>query len=150
MLLKTSKLKRWNQRSENHPSSAMLESHRQPACSRYLEAFTLVLELGDDRLVAWLCSQLQPHAILGAHPPLLSQHILLALLQQLGHDLKEVSPCQDARKMLGLFPIISGCSRVCLGNRECLQMAAQTYLKRFCRRNIHELLVRHETALLRV
>ena len=60
-------------------------------CSRYLEAFTLVLELGDDRLVAWLTSQLQPHTILGAHPPLLSQHILLALLQQLGHDLKEVS-----------------------------------------------------------
>lgn len=51
----------------------------------------MVLELGDDKLVAWLCSKVKPHTVLNSQPPLLSQHILLALLQQLGHNLKEVS-----------------------------------------------------------
>lgn len=51
----------------------------------------MVLELGDDKLVAWLCSNLDPHTVLGSQPALLSQHILLALLQQLGHNLTEVS-----------------------------------------------------------
>lgn len=57
---------------------------------RYDDAFSKALDLGDVSTVAWLCSQVEPQALLGGSPPLLSQHVMLVLLQQLGYDLSEV------------------------------------------------------------
>lgn len=50
-----------------------------------------MLDLGDITLVAWLCAQVEPSALLGSSPPLLSQQVMLVLLQQLSFDLSQVS-----------------------------------------------------------
>ena len=58
-------------------------------CARYDEAFSKVLELANADMVAWLCGQVDV-TILRRQPPLLSQGVLLALIQQLGVDLSRV------------------------------------------------------------
>ena len=63
------------------------------AC-RYEEAFNAALDLGDISFVAWLCGQVEPQEVLASTPPLLSQQVLLVLLQQLGYDLSTVSHSQ--------------------------------------------------------
>ena len=60
--------------------------------TRYEEAFNVALNQNDVALVAWICSQVSPHTVLGTSPPLLSQHTLLSLLHHLGHDLSQVPP----------------------------------------------------------
>lgn len=57
---------------------------------RYEEAFHKVLGLEDVGMVSWLCQQLDPGSVLSQSPPRLSQHLLLSLIQQLGHDLHKV------------------------------------------------------------
>lgn len=57
---------------------------------RYEEAFHKVLGLEDVGMVSWLCQQLDPGSVLSQSPPRLSQHLLLSLMQQLGHDLHKV------------------------------------------------------------
>ncbi len=42
-------------------------------------------------MVAWLCSQVEPGSLLSQKPPVLSQQILLPLIQQLGYDLLKVT-----------------------------------------------------------
>ncbi|DBB06573.1 hypothetical protein WJX77_011875 [Trebouxia sp. C0004] len=54
---------------------------------KYEEAFHKVLTLEDVGMVAWLCSQVDPGSLLSHRPPMLSQQILLSLIQQLGYDL---------------------------------------------------------------
>ena len=61
---------------------------------RYEEAFNAALDLGDVNFVAWLCGQVEPQEVLASTPPLLSQQVLLVLLQQLGYDLSTVSHSQ--------------------------------------------------------
>ena len=46
----------------------------------------------DVAMVAWLCGQVDPGSLLSQTPPVLSQQILLPLIQQLGHDLLKVTP----------------------------------------------------------
>ena len=41
-------------------------------------------------MVAWLCSQVDCGSLLSQRPPVLSQQILLSLMQQLGCDLLKV------------------------------------------------------------
>jgi len=50
----------------------------------------VALNQNDVALVAWICSQIAPYSVLGASPPLLSQHTLLSLLHHLGHDFSQV------------------------------------------------------------
>ena len=57
---------------------------------RYEEAFLDVLDREDVSMVAWLCSQVDPGSLLSQKPPVLSQQILLPMLQQLGYDLLKV------------------------------------------------------------
>ena len=60
-------------------------------CCRYEEAFLDVLDREDVSMVAWLCSQVDPGSLLSQKPPVLSQQILLPMLQQLGYDLLKVN-----------------------------------------------------------
>lgn len=54
---------------------------------RFAEAFSSALNCGDVGVVAWLCEVVQPSQVVTSSPPLLSQPVLLSLLQQLGFDL---------------------------------------------------------------
>jgi len=63
-----------------------VELHELLRGHRYEEAFTRALSMADVQLVTWLCCQLDP-AILSQEPAVVSQNVLLSLLQQLGCDL---------------------------------------------------------------
>lgn len=49
-----------------------------------------MLTLEDVGMVAWLCSQVDPGSLLSHRPPVLSQQILLSLIQQLGYNMFKV------------------------------------------------------------
>jgi hypothetical protein len=57
------------------------------ASARYEEAFSAALGLQDAGTVAWLCSQADAATVLSGSTPLLSQMVLLSLIQQLSSDL---------------------------------------------------------------
>ncbi|KAE8098914.1 hypothetical protein FH972_016942 [Carpinus fangiana] len=59
---------------------------------KYDEAFTAALQRSDVTIVSWLCSQVDLRGILSAVPLLLSQGVLLSLLQQLACDISNDSP----------------------------------------------------------
>ncbi|KAH7285370.1 hypothetical protein KP509_33G025800 [Ceratopteris richardii] len=63
---------------------------------KYEEAFDKALSLTDVGVVSWLCNQVDLQAILTTTPLPLSQGVLLALIQQLGFDLRN-----DTGKKLG-------------------------------------------------
>lgn len=54
---------------------------------RFADAFSTALNCGDVNVVAWLCEKVTPSQVVTSSPPLLSQPVLLSLLQQLGFDL---------------------------------------------------------------
>uniref|UniRef100_A0A7S3UBK8 Enhancer of mRNA-decapping protein 4 WD40 repeat region domain-containing protein n=1 Tax=Picocystis salinarum TaxID=88271 RepID=A0A7S3UBK8_9CHLO len=56
---------------------------------KYEEAYNKVLSLGDVETVVWLCKQVDATAIFNFTPPLLSQGVLLSLMQQLSTDLQK-------------------------------------------------------------
>ena len=70
------------------------------SCRRYEDAFHKVLTMEDVSRVAWLCSQVDPGSLLSQSPPVLSQQILLPLLQQLGCDLIKVNTSTKFRNTL--------------------------------------------------
>lgn len=56
-------------------------------------AFERVLGSSSVDTLAWLCAQLQPNNVFGAGP-LLSQGVILSLIQQLGCDLQRDTPAK--------------------------------------------------------
>ena len=58
---------------------------------RYEQAFNDALSAEDVEIVIWLCQHLEPAEVLSRQPAKLSQTIILALIQQLGQDLQQVS-----------------------------------------------------------
>ncbi|XP_051133528.1 enhancer of mRNA-decapping protein 4-like isoform X2 [Andrographis paniculata] len=54
---------------------------------KYEEAFTIALQRSDVAIVSWLCSQVDIPGILTTDPVVLSQGVLLSLLQQLACDI---------------------------------------------------------------
>eukprot|EP00963_Diacronema_lutheri_P010059 scaffold950_cov360-Pavlova_lutheri.AAC.26 len=56
---------------------------------KYEEAYNKVLSLGNVETVVWLCKQVDATAIFNFTPPLLSQGVLLSLMQQLSTDLQK-------------------------------------------------------------
>jgi hypothetical protein len=50
----------------------------------------VALNQNDVALVAWICSQISSHSVLGTTPPKLNQHTLLSLLHHLGHEFSQV------------------------------------------------------------
>lgn len=57
----------------------------------YQAAFLAALEAVDDRMVEWLCQQLDPYKLFSMSPMPLEQSVVLSLLQQLGVNLHKVS-----------------------------------------------------------
>ncbi|KAH9304800.1 hypothetical protein KI387_009204, partial [Taxus chinensis] len=55
---------------------------------KFEEAFNKALTMNDVSIVSWLCSQVDPKSLFLMVPLPLSQGVLLALVQQLGHDLE--------------------------------------------------------------
>lgn len=53
---------------------------------RFADAFSAALNCGDVQVVEWLCEKVNSAQVVTASPPLLSQPVLLSLLQQLGFN----------------------------------------------------------------
>eukprot|EP01097_Dermamoeba_algensis_P000421 TRINITY_DN1146_c0_g2_i1.p1 TRINITY_DN1146_c0_g2~~TRINITY_DN1146_c0_g2_i1.p1 ORF type:complete len:206 (-),score=54.22 TRINITY_DN1146_c0_g2_i1:189-806(-) len=68
----------------NDPKS---EVSRLLVNEKYEQAFDTALSASNLDLVTWLCSQVNPGVVFSSTPPVLSQAVLLSLMQQLGVDL---------------------------------------------------------------
>ncbi|GBG60627.1 hypothetical protein CBR_g8647 [Chara braunii] len=73
-----------------------IELSRLVAERKYEDAFNKALSQSNVAVVSWLCSQIDASALFGIQPLPLSQGVLLALVQQLGCDLKN----DTARKLV--------------------------------------------------
>ncbi|CAN4102564.1 unnamed protein product [Withania somnifera] len=70
---------------------------------KYGEAFTAALHRSDVSIVSWLCSQVDLPGILSSNPLLLSQGVLLSLLQQLACDIS----VETAQKLSWMRDVLS-------------------------------------------
>ena len=72
----------------NNPADIKSELRSLVSKERYEQAFSMALGLQDVRTVAWLCTLVDAATVLSGNSPLLSQMVLLSLIQQLSSDMQ--------------------------------------------------------------